>query len=84
MMLIEARSRPRRFEKRYGRRWIVEAVNSMFKRKWGDSLKRRALSVQKRELGLRVILHNVRELLKKELLARSPKASSTARPMDRP
>jgi transposase len=74
-MVSHAICRPRSFERHSHRRWICETVNSVIKRKWGETLKNRTLPSQARELGFRVLLHNAREWLKKDL-ALSAKSSS--------
>lgn len=44
---------------RYGQRWQVETVNSMFKRLLGSALRARKYWTQCREIMLRVITHNL-------------------------
>jgi len=68
-MVSYAISRPKSFGRRYHRRWMCETVNSVIKRKWGETLKNRTLPSQARELGFRILLHNARERLKKDILA---------------
>jgi hypothetical protein len=45
--------------KKYGQRWQIETVNSMIKRSMGSALRARTYWSQSREIGLRVLTHNI-------------------------
>jgi IS5 family transposase len=45
--------------KEYGRRWGVETVNSVIKRKWGGTTAARTLALQRREVLLKTVVYAV-------------------------
>lgn len=51
--------RPTEWQRRYGRRVIVESVNSSLKRRFGSRLRSRGLWNQRREFGLRIVVYNL-------------------------
>jgi len=76
----------------HGRRLVDDAVlyvhvvevTSVIKRKWGETLKNRTLPSQARELGFRILLHNARERLKKDIMEQAAKLSSTGQALPQP
>jgi len=63
-MVLSRRRHPRAFERRYHRRSNGEAVNSSFKRTLGSDLRSRRWWNQRREAALKVIVRNLRLLLR--------------------
>ena len=55
---------PKKFERRYHKRSNSESTNSSLKGKYGEFLHSRRWFMQKREAGLRVIVHNIRLLIR--------------------
>lgn len=52
------------FEIRYHKRSNAEATNSSFKGKYSEFLYSRKWFMQKREVGLKIITHNLRQLIR--------------------
>jgi len=50
-------------KKRYNRRSIVETINSVEKRKFGDELRSRLLKTQRREMKVIDIVYNIRRYI---------------------
>lgn len=65
--------------KPYGQRAQAESFNSMFKRNLGDHLRARSSIRRKRELSLRVIVHNLMILRRKQRVETEP--SRLSRPL---
>lgn len=63
-MMLFREEHPGEFEKRYHKRSNAEATNSSLKGKYGEFLHSRKWIMQKREAGLRVIAHNIRQLIR--------------------
>ncbi|MDA4131626.1 MAG: transposase [Thaumarchaeota archaeon] len=63
MMLFRER-RPEEFERRYHKRSNAESTNASLKGKYGEFLRSRRWHMQEREVGLRVISHNIRRLIR--------------------
>lgn len=63
-MVLFRRRHPRAFENRYHRRSNVEATNSSFKRSLGSALRSRTWWNQRREAALKVIVVNLRLLIR--------------------
>ena len=63
-MMLFREERPGEFEKRYHKRSNAEATNHSLKGKYGEFLHSRKWTMQKREAGLRVIAHNIRQLIR--------------------
>ena len=63
-MMLFREEHPEEFEKRYHKRSNAEATNASLKGKYGEFLRSRTWSMQKRETGLRVIAHNIRRLIR--------------------
>lgn len=55
---------PEEFERRYHKRSNAESTNASLKGKYGEFLRSKKWSMQKREAGLRVIAHNIRRLIR--------------------
>lgn len=55
---------PRAFENRYHKRSNVESTNSSFKGKYSEFLYSRRWHTQKREAGLKVLVYNIRQLIR--------------------
>ena len=56
---------PRAFKNRYHKRSSnAESTNSAFKRKFGDILASRKWNMQKIETGIRVVIYNIRLLIR--------------------
>lgn len=60
----EMEAHPEEFERRYHKRSNAESTNSSFKAKYGEDLHSRTWYMQKREAGLKVITHNIRQLIR--------------------
>jgi hypothetical protein len=43
----------------YGQRWLVETVNSVVKRKFGDTIRSRSLRLQRREPIVKALVYNI-------------------------
>lgn len=43
----------------YGQRWLVETVNSVLKRKFGDTIRSRSLRLQRREPIVKALVYNI-------------------------
>lgn len=63
-MMLFREEHPRRFKRRYHKRSNAESTNSSFKGRYGDDLYSRTWYMQKREAGLKVIAHNIRQLIR--------------------
>ncbi len=63
-MMLFREEHPEEFGKRYHKRSNAEATNSSLKGKYGEFLRSRRWFMQKREAGLRVIAHNIRQLIR--------------------
>ena len=63
-MVLYRQRHPRAFEGRYHRRSNVEATNSAFKRRLGSALRSRTWWNQRREAALKVIVFNLRLLIR--------------------
>jgi transposase len=63
-MMLFREKRPEEFERRYHKRSNAEATNASLKGKYGEFLRSRRWHMQKREVGLRVIAHNIRRLIR--------------------
>ena len=63
-MMLLREEHPEAFERRYHRRSNAEATNASLKGKYGEFLRSRTWRMQKREVGLRVIAHNIRRLIR--------------------
>lgn len=63
-MMLFKEEHPKPFEKRYHKRSNAESTNSSFKGKYGEFLHGRKWFMQKREAGLKVIAHNIRQLIR--------------------
>ena len=55
---------PKEFERRYHKRSNAESTNSSFKGEYGEFLYSRKWFMQKMEAGLKVIAHNIRQLIR--------------------
>jgi len=63
-MMLFRQEHPEEFERRYHKRSNAESTNASFKGKYGEFLRSRGWHMQKREVGLRVIAHNIRRLIR--------------------
>ena len=54
-------------KKKYNRRVIIETINSVEKRKFGDTLKSRRLKMQRREMTTTDIVYNIHRYMNKAL-----------------
>ena len=63
-MMLFREEHPEQFEKRYHKRSNAESTNASFKGKYGEFLYSRRWSNQKRETGLKVVTHNIRQLIR--------------------
>jgi hypothetical protein len=43
----------------FGQRWKVETVNSVIKRKFGDTIRSRSLRLQRREAIVKALVYNI-------------------------
>lgn len=62
-MMLCREEHPEAFERRYHKRSNAESTNSSFKGKYGEFLRSRRWLMQKREAGLKVVSHNIRQLI---------------------
>jgi hypothetical protein len=63
-MMLFREKHPEEFEKRYHKRSNAESTNASLEGKYGEYLHSRKWFMQKREAGLRVIIHNIRHLIR--------------------
>lgn len=63
-MMLFREEHPEEFKRRYHKRSNAEATNRSLKGKYGEFLRSRKWAMQKREAGLRVIAHNIRQLIR--------------------
>jgi transposase len=63
-MMQYRQEHPRAFENRYHKRSNVESTNSSFKGKYSEFLYSRRWHTQKREAGLKVLVYNIRQLIR--------------------
>jgi transposase len=63
-MMLFREEHPEEFERRYHKRSNAESTNASLKGKYGEFLRSRRWHMQKREVGLRVIAHNIRRLVR--------------------
>lgn len=63
-MMKFRKEHPKKFERRYHKRSNAESTNSSLKGEYGEFLYSRKWFMQKREAGLKVIAHNIRQLIR--------------------
>lgn len=63
-MILFKKRYPEEFESRYHKRSNAESTNASLKGKYGEFLRSKRWDMQKREAGLRVIAHNIRQLIR--------------------
>jgi transposase len=63
-MMLFREEHPEEFERRYYKRSNAESTNAPLKGKYGEFLRSRRWHMQKREVGLKVIVHNIRRLIR--------------------
>ena len=63
-MMLFTDEHPEEFGRRYHKRSNAESTNASLKGKYGEFLRSRRWPMQKREAGLRVIVHNIRRLIR--------------------
>ena len=62
-MMLFLEEHPEEFERRYHKRSNAESTNASLKGKYGEFLRSRRWHMQRREVGLRVVAHNIRRLI---------------------
>jgi transposase len=68
-MMKYRKEHPVAFKNRYHKRSNSESTNSAFKRKFGDILRSRKWKMQKIEAGLKVVIYNIRLLVRYRIRA---------------
>jgi transposase len=63
-MMLFREAHLKEFERRYHKRSNAESTNASLKGKYGEFLRSRRWHMQKREVGLRIIAHNIRRLVR--------------------